>query len=43
MLLYRPDRQFLAEGYKRYWFDRMEGVMEVFDYEERLNELSKVW
>jgi type III restriction enzyme len=28
VFLYTPDRQYLAGGYQRYWFDRVEQVME---------------
>jgi type III restriction enzyme len=28
VFLYTPDRQFLAEGYKRYWFDQIDSVLE---------------
>ena len=29
VFLYTPDRQIPAEGYRRFWFDRMDQVMEV--------------
>jgi hypothetical protein len=27
--LYTPDRQYLADGYRRYWFDQIGQVMET--------------
>ena len=34
VFLYTPDRQYLAEGYKRYWFDDTAHVLEAISMDK---------
>jgi len=31
VFLYTADRQYLADGYKKYWFDSIDQVLETID------------
>ena len=34
VFLFTPDRQFLADGYRNYWFDNVEQVIGSIDIEQ---------